>query len=229
MTKIEQIKSLLRSEADISPENQKRFFKTGIGDYGAHDKFIGVSVPVIRKIAKQYNNLTLAEISELIGSGYNEERLLALIVLVNRYNNQDQQDKIYDFYLENLIYVNNWNLVDASCHLIIGKHLLGREKSLLLNLAKSESLWERRIAIVSTWWFIKNNSLEWTIKISEILLGDKHDLIHKASGWMLRELGKKDEYLLINFLQANKKIMPRTMLRYAIEKFGSDMREEFLL
>jgi len=226
MVKIEQIKSLLRQKADILPENQKRFFKTGVGDYGAHDQFIGVSVPTIRKIAKQYDNLVLAEISKLIGSSYNEERLLALIILVNGYDRQ--QDEIYNFYLENLKHVNNWNLVDTSCHLIIGKYLLGQEKNLLLKLAKSENLWEKRIAIVSTWWFIKNNCLDPTIKISEILFGDKHDLIHKATGWMLRELGKKDENLLINFLSKNKHVMPRTCLRYAIEKFSADLRKEFM-
>ena len=204
------------------PEHKRKaiFFKTGPGDYAEHDKFLGVSVPELRKIAKNNQNLPLANVLELLQSPFNEERLLALIILVTSYQkgNIETKENIYEFYQLHIKHVNNWNLVDASAHLIIGAHLHQRDKQYLLQLAHSDSLWEKRIAIVATWYFIRQNEYEWTIKIAEILLNDKHDLIHKASGWMLREMGKRNEAILRDFLDKYADNMPRTMFRYAIEK-----------
>ena len=222
-----QIKSLLQE----SPKQASHiFFKTGVGEYAEHDKFIGISVPNLRKIAKSFADLPFAEIQDFIKSPINEERLLALFILVGQYKTGDDKlkDKIYHFYIANLNYVNNWNLVDASAHLIIGDYLFEKDKKLLLDLAESENLWERRIAIISTLWFIRQNHFDWTIKIATILLNDKQDLIHKAVGWMLREVGKKDKTLLIDFLNQHASNMPRTMLRYSIEKFSVSERKDFL-
>ena len=230
MNPIDQIKSLLKQAASVSKTNHTTFFKTAPGQYAAHDKFIGVNVPSMRKIAKQFPNLTLPELENFLESPYNEERLLALFILISQYNKAtpDIKDELYHFYLNNLTHVNNWNLVDASAHLIIGAHLLNSDKSPLLTLAKSNIMWERRVAIVSTWFFIRNNDLEWTFKISEVLLNDPHDLIHKAVGWMLREAGKRDQSQLISFLEKYAHQMPRTMLRYAIEKFSDPQRKAYL-
>ena len=156
---------------------------------------------------------------------------MALFILVEQYKQgvQEVKDQIYQFYLNNLNQVNNWNLVDASAHLIIGAHLHQKNKQSLVVLAQSEILWERRIAIVSTWHFIRNNDLEWTFKIATFLLQDQHDLIHKAVGWMLREAGKKDQNQLIDFLEQYAQKMPRTMLRYAIERFPEPQRKAYLI
>lgn len=228
---IKQIKLLLQDYAKNSTSSPAVFFKTGPGQYSAHDKFIGVSVPNLRKICKEFRELPQNQIQLLLESAVNEERFLALILLVDQYTRGDEKQKehIFRFYLDNLQYVNNWNLVDASAHLIVGAHLLNGDKDLLLQLAKSQIMWERRVAIVSTWYFIRHHQLEWTLKIAEILLQDSHDLIHKAVGWMLREAGKKEQQVLILFLEKNVKKMPRTMLRYAIEKFPEDQRRKYLL
>ncbi len=202
------------------------FFKTGKGDYAEHDQFIGVTVPDLRKIAKQYSQISLQSLQILLNSKFNEERLLALLILTNQY--ASNKNEIYKFYIDNLGQVNNWNLVDASSHLIVGAHLHNQDKEILFSLAKSSDLWERRIAIVATWHFIKNNEHATTIKIAEVLLNDDHDLIHKAVGWMLREVGKKDLSILRDFLNRFKDKMPRTMLRYAIEKFPETERKAFL-
>lgn len=206
------------------------FFKTGPGQYAEHDRFMGLSVPVLRGIAKTYKTLSRDEIQLLLNSSYNEERFLALIILVEQYQKSDEINKkeIYGFYLNNTDRVNNWNLVDASAHLIVGAQLLNTSKSILQTLVKSADLWERRIAIVSTWYFIRHDQLEWTFKLAKQLLNDSHDLIHKATGWMLREAGKKDVSALTEFLEKYADKMPRTMLRYAIEKFSSKEREYFL-
>lgn len=231
MNKIKKIKSLLNSAAVPTTDSQLVFFKTSAGDYAEHDRFIGVSVPSIRKIAKEFFDLEMDNIQILIKSPFNEERLLALILLVNQYQKADPtlRQRIYDFYLHNIQYVNNWNLVDASAHLIVGMHLYRGNKDKLLNLAKSKVLWERRIAIVATWYFIRQQDLSSTYKISKLLINDEHDLIHKAVGWMLREAGKRDQEKLIAFLDKYATKMPRTMLRYSIEKFPEAKRKAYLL
>jgi len=229
---IEQIKSVLQGLASIDKEKTARFFKTGIGHYAEADEFIGVPVPVLRKFAKTCMHVSLGELQELLKSKINEERLLALIILVYRYDKAsgELKEEIYQFYLSNLQYVNNWNLVDTSAHLIMGAHLTNnKDKNVLLNLAQSEIIWERRIAIVATWYFIRKNELNWTFKIAEMLLNDKHDLIHKAVGWMLREAGKKDQNQLILFLNQYTPLMPRTMLRYAIEKLSEQQKKYYLM
>ncbi|MES2214496.1 MAG: DNA alkylation repair protein [Pseudomonadota bacterium] len=224
------IRSIIRNAATITPEKAAMFFKTGPGDYAEHDQFIGVPVPILRKIAKDFAYLSLEELEGLIKSKINEERLLALIILTEQYKRAKERDKemLYLFYMDHLSYVNNWNLVDSSAHLLLGAHLLNKNRDILLSLAKSEIIWERRVAIVATWMFIRCNDLEWTFKIAKILLNDKHDLIHKASGWMLRELGKRDEVGLMQFLDLYAADMPRTMLRYAIEKLPPDTRKLYL-
>ncbi len=207
-------------------EGAKRFFKTGKGQYSEHDKFLGVSIPKVRKVAKNYYHLELDEIESILSSPYNEERFLALVLLVEKYKSDHQA--AFDFYIENLDKVNNWNLVDVSAHYIVGRHLLNSDKSFLLTLVKSKNMWHRRVAIVATWYFIRNNQLEWTLKLAEILLSDTHDLMHKATGWMLREVGKKDEKALQQFLEKHHKQMPRTMLRYSIERLDKKDKERFL-
>jgi 3-methyladenine DNA glycosylase AlkD len=216
----------------VSPAHQARFFKMTPGTYGAHDQFLGVTTPTLRKIAKQFKErVTLSDIQHLIQSPFNEERLLALFLLIQCYQNAhdlSERQMFYDFYLSNLAHINNWNLVDASAHLIVGAHLYNNDKQKLHDLAHSHIMWERRIAIVATWYFIKQADLDWTFQLAKCLLNDPHDLIHKATGWMLREAGKKDEAALTLFLNNCAKQMPRTMLRYAIEKFETRMRERYL-
>jgi 3-methyladenine DNA glycosylase AlkD len=231
MRNIEQIRPLLQELVTIPKEKHSFFFKTQPGSYSEHDRFIGVTVPHLRKIAKDYSKLPLPEIRMLLESAFNEERFLALAILVDQYKKAKYNEKetLYDFYLTNLQYVNNWNLVDSSAHLIIGHYLFDKDKSSLLNLAKSNILWERRIAIISTWYFIRNNNLDWTFKIAHIFLKDSHDLIHKATGWMLREAGKKNVQSLIEYLNKYAAIMPRTMLRYSIEKFPENERKKYLM
>jgi 3-methyladenine DNA glycosylase AlkD len=226
-----QIKDVLKNATSVLPDKAAAFFKTGIGHYAAGDEFIGVTVPNLRKIAKQFMCLALEDLQVLLESKINEERLLALIILTQQYQAAVSQDQetLYQFYLQNLKYVNNWNLVDTSAHLIIGAHLWDKDRSLLLELATSEILWERRISIVSTWYFIRKNDLAWTFKIASFLKCDTHDLIHKAVGWMLREAGKRDQAQLITFLDQHMREMPRTMLRYAIEKFPESMRKSYLM
>jgi 3-methyladenine DNA glycosylase AlkD len=231
MDDVIKIKAALKDLISIPSDKTSKFFKTGAGHYAAQDIFIGVTVPNIRKVAKDFGHITLEDIQKLISSPINEERLLALIILVNQYKKASSRVKetIYQFYLSNVAQVNNWNLVDSSAHLIIGAHLDDKDRSSLLTLAKSEIMWERRIAIVATWAFIRKNDLKWTFTISSLLLQDTHDLIHKAVGWMLREAGKRNLAALVLFLDQNAKTMPRTMLRYAIEKFPEDQRQNYLL
>lgn len=211
----------------INPEYSARFFKTGVGQYSSHDVFIGAPVAGIRIIAKQFKDLDLTNISTLLTSKINEERLLALIILTNSYQISDEANKevIFQFYLDHLDHVSNWNLVDSSAHFILGRHLYDKNRDIIDNLALSENMWHRRVAIVSTWYFIKSDDLDHTFKIAHILLKDKEDLIHKATGWMLRESGKKRKEQLVDFLNDHKSIMPRTMLRYAIEKFSVEERK----
>ena len=230
MSNLKKIKIKLKGSSNLENQNTI-FFKTGLGDYAEHDKFIGVCVPTLRKIAKEYADLSFKDIQVLIKSKINEERLLALIILGKQYAKAapDMQASIFDFYMQNVKHVNNWNLVDSSAHIIIGAHLLNRNNDLLLDLVKSKVIWERRIAIVATLCFIRNNELNWAFKLSKLLINDTHDLIHKAVGWMLREAGKRDVNQLINFLDQYAGNMPRTMLRYAIEKFPEQQRKAYLL
>lgn len=227
---MDQIRSLLHEKID-NKSNSKIFFKTGPGQYAEGDQFIGVSVPNLRIIAKQFKNLPITDITTLLTSPFNEERLLALFILVDQYTkaSEEKKEELYQFYLNHLSYVNNWNLVDASAHLIVGAHLLEKDKSLLVRLAQSQNLWERRTAIVATWYFIRHNNLEWTFKIATMLLDDTHDLIHKAVGWMLREASKRNEAELRDFLDTHATRMPRTMLRYAIEKLPETTRKSYLM
>jgi len=206
------------------------FFKTGKGEYGEGDIFAGLKVPVQRKIAKEFRNLSLDEIKQLLGSRIHEERLISLFILVDQYSNgsEKEKEKIYNFYVQNRKGINNWDLVDLSAPKIVGKHLLGKDKSILFKFAQSKNLWERRIGILSTYEFIRNNNFKPTLEIAEILLNDEHDLIHKAVGWMLREVGKKDLQTEEKFLRKYYKTMPRTMLRYAIEKFPESKRKKYL-
>lgn len=231
MTTVKQMRSILRKSAKRAPGSKAKFYKTGSGQYAEHDQFIGVSVPVLRKLAQEFKTLSRVDIQLLLESSFNEERLLALLILNNQYKQGDLQKKksIYEFYMDNLKHINNWNLVDSSAHLIIGAHLLNSKKNILISLSKSDVMWERRIAIVATWIFIRNDQCDWTIKIAKILLNDPHDLIHKAVGWMLREAGKRDIQLLKDFLDQYAGRMPRTMLRYAIEKFPQNKRKKYLL
>lgn len=231
MNMLIQIKDALQNAMTVPVDKAAAFFKTGAGDYAQGDEFIGVTVPDLRKIANKFMLLTLDDLQALLESKINEERLLALIIVTKNYQNETDQakEKLYQFYMKNLKQVNNWNLVDASAHLILGAHLWDKDRSVLLELATSKILWERRIAIVSTWYFIRNNDLTWTFKIAQILQRDSHDLIHKAVGWMLREAGKRDQEQLVTFLDQHTCKMPRTMLRYAIEKFPESMRKSYLL
>lgn len=207
-----------------------RFFKTGIGEYGEGDLFIGVTVPEQRQIALKYKGLPLEQIEELLKSPIHEERLTALFILVHRFTKAapEEQKQIYDLYLKNTKSVNNWDLVDSSAHFIVGAYLFERPRQLLYQLASSDNLWERRIAMISTYYFIKRGQFTDTLKIAEILLVDKHDLIHKAVGWMLREIGNRDLKTEEAFLNKHYQQMPRTMLRYAIEKFSSEKRQHYL-
>jgi 3-methyladenine DNA glycosylase AlkD len=224
------LREALQKSVSIPQEQAAAFFKTGPGDYAEGDIFMGVPVPALRKIAKVFKDLDTEYLQQLLASPINEERLLALIILTNQYaaGTTCQKEELYGFYIKNLDRVNNWNLVDASAHLIVGAHLHNKDREILLTLAQSPLMWYRRVAIVATWYFIRQNDLHWTFRISRILLGDTHDLIHKAVGWMLREAGKKDTPSLVAFLEQHHKTMPRTMLRYSIEKFDEKVRKKYL-
>ena len=209
----------------------QRFFKTGPGEYGEGDKFIGIRVPVLRKLTKDYLDLPIKEITILLQSPVHEERLFALLLLVRISSKADEalKKKFYELYLKNTEFINNWDLVDSSAEHIVGAYLKDRRRAPLYRLAKSTDLWERRIAIMATFHFIKHKDFSDTLKIAKILLLDRHDLIHKAVGWMLREIGKRDLSAEEDFLKQHYKNMPRTMLRYAIEKFPEPKRQKYLL
>ena len=206
------------------------FFKTGKGQYGEGDVFLGITVPETRAVARQFLRLPLDGLKPSLESAFHEERLAALLVLVEKFRNADENErkKIFDFYLKNTKHVNNWDLVDLSAHKIVGAHLLDKDKAVLYKFAESENIWERRIAVLSTFAFIGKNDFHDALKISKLLLEDKHDLIHKAVGWMLREIGKRDLAAEEKFLKKHCKKMPRTMLRYAIEKFPEKKRKFYL-
>lgn len=216
-----------------TPERKKTnewFFKTGKGEYSEHDKFIGIRTPQIRQVAKQYfKSLTFNEINELINHPIHEVRHCGLIILVNQYQ-IDNQDAVFNYYIDNIHAVNNWDLVDTTAPQIVGDYLYQHQEKLplLFNYLHSSDLWERRIAIVATWTFIKHDEFAPTLKIAKLLLGDKHDLIHKAIGWMLREVYKKDANICKNFLRENYTQLPRTTLRYAIERMLESERLRYL-
>jgi 3-methyladenine DNA glycosylase AlkD len=226
------VKALNKASNPEKAAFSHRFFKTGTGQYGEGDVFIGLTAPQLRTIAKAYYlNSTLKDIRKLLQSPIHEFRLAAIFILVMKFQKtRDEKIKkeIADFYLENTLYVNNWDLVDSSAEKILGAFLFDKDKSLLYHLAESENLWEQRIAIIATFYFIKKNHLEYTFAIAKKLLDHKHDLIHKATGWMLREAGKRDFNKEYDFLIKHYKSMPRTMLRYSIEKFDIELRKKFL-
>lgn len=217
------------ADPDLAKHSQ-RFFKTGKGDYGEGDKFLGIRVPLLRKLASQYRHLTIEETKQLLVSSSHEIRLIALFILTLRYERSDQveQGKVVDLYLGNTRYINNWDLVDASAHKILGDYLLKTPSPILRELAHSHSMWERRISVVATYSFIRAGFFDETLALAKILLTDKEDLIHKAVGWMLREVGKRNLATETLFLDKHVKEMPRTMLRYAIEKFPEDLRQHYL-
>ncbi len=210
----------------------KRFFKTSLGDYAENDIFIGVKVPELRKIAKTYNNISLENIRKLLNNNIHEYRHCGLIILVNKYEktkHKSEKEEIFNFYLKNTKYINNWDLVDCSCAKIIGNYIYYNidKINILYNLSKSDNLWERRISIISTHYFIRKNNFEHTLNISKILLTDKEDLINKAVGWMLREVGNRDKETLLNFIKENIGNIPKITLRYSLEKFNKSEREYY--
>ncbi len=209
----------------------QRFFKTGKGEYGENDLFLGIVMPVQRQIAKEfYKEISLNEVEELLHGKYHEERMTALIILTYKFFEASEKEKtdIYEFYLNNTKFINNWDLVDVTTPNIVGEYLLDKDKAIIYKLSKSNNLWERRISILATFTFIRNNKFDDTLKISKVLLKDKEDLIHKAVGWMLREVGKRNFGVENKFLIDNYKEMPRTMLRYSIEKFPEELRLKYL-
>jgi len=208
----------------------QRFFKTGKGEYGEGDKFVGIKVPVLRAIAKNFYSLELDDIKDLITSPVHEERMISLFILIQKFAKADDKlkEKIFKLYLKNTRTINNWDLVDLSAPQIVGGYLMDKERTILYELAVSKSLWEKRISMLATFTFIKKGSFNDTIEIAKILLSDKHDLIQKAVGWMLREVGKRDMETEEEFLKEYYKVMPRTMLRYAVEKFPEDKRKFYM-
>jgi len=206
------------------------FFKTGPGQYGEGDRFLGMTVPVLRQLAREYESLSLGVAASLLKSPWHEERLLALLILVRQYERGDAaaRDAIYKCYIDNRSRINNWDLVDCSAPQIVGAHLQQGGRRFLRELARSRSLWDRRIAILATFHYIKANEFADALAIAEMLLPDREDLIHKAVGWMLREIGKRDRKMLERFLREHASRMPRTALRYSIERFPEDLRRRYL-
>jgi len=209
--------------------NLARFFKTGPGEYGAGDQFLGLTVPQIRATVKQYwCDLSLSDTIQLLHNSFHGARQTAVLILVAKYQHGQNPDVIYQAYLDNTAHINNWDLVDSSAHKIVGDYLLTRPRNILYRLARSKSLWERRISIISTFAFIAKNDFIDALHLAKLFLHDTHDLIHKAVGWMLREVGKQDLPTLLSFLDLHASQMPRTMLRYAIEKLPAPERSRYL-
>jgi 3-methyladenine DNA glycosylase AlkD len=211
-------------------EASRRFFKTGPGEYGEGDRFRGIRVPVLRGLAKEYQSITIPEAGRLLGSTFHEDRLLALLILVRLYSRGDEalREEIYRLYLKSARLINNWDLVDSSAEQIVGAFLWDRPRAPLRRLAKSADLWERRIAVLATFHFIRRGEFGETLAVARALLSDREDLIHKAVGWMLREVGNRDPATEEEFLREHYKRMPRVMLRYAIEKFPEEKRRRYL-
>ena len=226
---VEQMQSLASEErASVT----RSFFKTGQGSYSEHDRFIGIRVPVLRRLAKEYIALSLDNVAILLDSPIHEQRHLALLIWTLQYKHkrttEHDREQIYNAYIRSWKHINNWDLVDTTTPHIMGEHLVNRPRDLLHEWSTDNNLWKRRMSIVATWTFIKRFDLDDTFKIATILLKDEEDLIHKAVGWMLREAGKVDRKRLVEFLEPHKHNMPRTMLRYSIEKFNPDERNYFL-
>ena len=222
----------ITARADASQvEGLSRFFKTGPGQYGEGDKFLGIKVPVTREVVKAcWRETGLQDLEECIASEYHEVRLAALLALVELFrHNKSKQKEYVDFYLAHTDRINNWDLVDLSCYPLLGVWLLDKDRQLLYDLARDgKTIWEQRIGIVSTMTFIRHGQLQDTFDIADILLHHPHDLIHKAVGWLLREAGKRDKEALVKYLEPRYLTMPRTMLRYAIEKFPEAERQQYL-
>ena len=243
MLKAQNVLKEIKAKSDPKrAETYRWFFKTEKGEYGEGDVFAGITVPVCRQIAKAHQSIPLAEVSKLLKNKIHEARLVALVILTTKYNKALPKDKkeMVDFYLNHTKHINNWDLVDISAHKILGDWLLDKksERKILLKLANSGDLWEERISVVATFMFIRDSDFDWSLRLAEKFLKHKHDpattpvggasLIHKVTGWMLREVGKKDVKVLKNFLDKHAEQMPRTMLRYAIEKFPEIERKKYL-
>jgi 3-methyladenine DNA glycosylase AlkD len=225
------ISKIIRDLADPNiAESSQRFFKMGVGEYGAGDRFLGIPVPILRSYAKKFRETDSIEIDNLLGSPFNEERLCALLMLVNKFVTGDEiaRRSIYQLYLDRLEYINNWNLVDSSAYQIVGAYLEDKDPQPIYGLATSTNLWHRRIAIISTFHGIRKHKFDDALAISKLLKTDREDLIHKAVGWMLREIGKRNSNIEKTFLNEHYQTMPRTMLRYAIEKFPEPERQQYL-
>nr|WP_314980543.1 DNA alkylation repair protein [uncultured Prevotella sp.] len=228
---MKQITKTITSELQALTNAEKReifprFFKAGKGEYGEGDRFLGVTVPNIRAIAKLHKDISIEEIRELIQSEWHEVRLCALIIMVEKSKKKDEalRKELFNHYLSQTKRINNWDLVDLSCRFIIGEYLLDKSRDILYHLAQSPLLWDNRIAIVSTYAFIRKGQLEDTYALSDLMMQHPHDLMHKAIGWMLREAGKRDSERLYDYVMSHRADMPRTMLRYAIEKFSPKER-----
>ncbi len=231
MSSTREIRNKLRTLSNKErAEVLQGFFKTGPGQYGEGDIFLGITVPMLRKLAKEYDGVSLDTAAELLNSGIHEERLLALLMLVRAFSKSGDalKNTIYNFYLKNTRSINNWDLVDLSAPNIVGAFLIDKSRGPLYRLATSRDLWRRRIAILSTFAFIRQNDFTDTLGIAKVLLSDEHDLIHKAVGWMLREVGKRSLSAEERFLKRHYRKMPRTMLRYAIERFPESKRRSYL-
>jgi len=236
LTKLKMSINELKKELDKLADKKQatllqRFFKTGKGEYGEGDIFLGIKVPIQRSVAKKYKNISLEECEEMLGSKIHEHRLVALLIMMQKYElaDEDEKKKIFETYLKNTEHINNWDLVDLSAPNIVGHYLLDKDRAILYKLARSSSLWEKRISILATFEFIGDKETKDALAIAEILLHDKHDLIHKAVGWMLRELGKRvSQEEEEKFLRKHYKQMPRTMLRYAIERFDEKKKERYM-
>lgn len=232
MKALEIIEALQVLASEDKAKHLNRFFKTGKGQYGEGDKMMGIVVPETRKVAKEYKSLPLSELQTLLDNEWHEVRLCGLLILIFQYKDRkattEMRQCIFDLYLRNMRRCNNWDLVDLSCRDIVGMHLLDKDRGLLDKLSESDNLWEQRIAIVSTWAFIKHGEFENTFRLAIKYISHDHDLIHKATGWMLREVGKKDREALTAFLEEYAPTLPRTALRYAIEHYPEDERQYFL-
>ena len=225
---VNQLKAL--GDSDIA-EHSQRFFKTGAGEYGEGDKFLGIRVPVIRKCVKEYRDISLEDTLDLLKNTFHEVRLLAVLILVSKYatlKTSAEPKEIYQAYLKHTEFINNWDLVDSSAEHIVGAYLFSKNRKPLFRLVRSKNLWERRIGVMATFYFIKRDDFSDTLAIAELLLKDKEDLIHKAVGWMLREVGNRNLKKEESFLNKHYKDMPRTMLRYAIEKLPEVKRQAYL-
>ncbi len=228
---LSQLISEMNSFADAErAKSSQRYFKTGAGEYGEGDVFIGLNMGEQRRIAKKFQGLSLPKIQELLKSEIHEQRMVGVLILVDKFRKASKEERgnIFTFYLKNAKRINNWDLVDLSAPRIVGGFLSDKKRNILYPLADSKNVWERRISVLATFAFIKDEDFSDALRISEILLEDNHDLIHKAVGWVLREIGKKDEKVLEEFLKTHYEKIPRTTLRYAIERFEESKRKDYL-